>query len=132
MLWSKLEELTVLILLYFIYTPIYIFLIHVDLLCFYQLYIYTLYIKYAYYPTYDPSSGWLLILLKTSRCCVKNGSCTTSVVSLQGHCKCNCAVGLRLVCSAVMTVMNSLVENSLVACRIVDRKYLGRFLENSF
>lgn len=83
-------------------------------------YIYTLYIKYVYYPTYDPSSGGLLILLKTSRCCGKNGSCTTSVV------------GLRLVCSAFMTVMNSLVENSLVACRIVDRKYLGRFLENSF
>ena len=59
MLWSKLEELTVLILLYFIYTPIYIFLIHVDLLCFYQLYIYI----YSIYKVCILSYIWPLFWL---------------------------------------------------------------------
>ena len=116
MVWSELEELRVLIhnIYFILFIHQYIFFNLCWIFIFLSIiYIYTLYIKYAYYPTYDPSSGWLLILLKTSRRCGKNGSCTTSVVSLQGHCKCNCAVELRLVCSAVMTVMNSLVENSL-------------------
>lgn len=65
MLWSELEELTVTNIYLILFTHQYIVLIYVDFFMFLSIiYIYTLYIKYAYYPTYDPSSGWLLILQK--------------------------------------------------------------------